>query len=307
MKRRARMHAVVSHQLELEDSTRSALPRPPQGRILTACEPSWQMQNATTFADSKVEQFSPHAADVWFGSHGTQVSRALSQSQAGAFTPKLVIGCDDRTQITDTQTYPFSAICALEITAQTGQQFVGTGWFANDNTVVTAGHCVYLCNHGGWARRVRVFPGRNGEGNHAGYLAGQLRSVKGWINDHRRSADYGAIQLVDRVPTAGGFGLLALNDDDLMSALYHVVGYPADKPRGTQWGHVRALSQVKPSTLYYATDTYGGNSGCPVFFVDDRQPEQIYAVGIHNYGDVSGNSATRITEEVFENICLWME
>ena len=35
------------------------------------------------------------------------------------------------------------------------------------------------------------------------------------------------------------------------------------------------------------------------------RPNQRIVVGIHNYGDVSGNSATRITDGVFDDIEAW--
>ncbi|MEM7316014.1 MAG: trypsin-like serine protease [Planctomycetota bacterium] len=219
---------------------------------------------------------------------------------------QVVIGRDDRVRITNTRDYPFSAICALEITATTGRQFVGTGWLVSDDTVITAGHCVYLPEQGGWAKRVRVYPGRNGAGkNDSVFDAANLKSVQGWTEHKKPEADYGAIRLSKSVSDSGRLGYVTLRDRDLLRNLYHIAGYSADKRHGTLWGHVRQLNRVCGNLLCYETDIYGGNSGSPVFFRGDE--DDVYVVGIHNYGDISGNSATRITEEVFENIKEWSE
>lgn len=251
-----------------------------------------------------VDSFAATAADAWHASYGTHVSRALMQRSAADFLAEVVIGEDDRIRIRDTIEYPYSAICSLEITASNGRHFVGTGWLVDERTVVTAGHCVYLAEQGGWARRIEVYPGRNGHEGRVPIRAVRLHSNRGWTRDRRRSADYGAITIDEPIPDYGSFGYVTLKDSDLMSQVYHVVGYSADKPSGTLWGHLRPLAEVRKNTLIYETDTYGGNSGCPVFYLDRND---VYAVGIHNYGDLSGNVATRITEEVFDNIQGWAD
>lgn len=278
----------------------------PQRGLLPEFQPGWQMfqKNRRRLEDDSC-QFDPRAADAWHASYGTHVSRAVAQSNANEFVTQAVIGTDDRIQITNTDAYPYCAICSLEITAKTGRQFVGTGWLASNDTVITAGHCIYMPDQGGWAKRVKVFPGRNGVGGSDPFLGIGLQSVEGWTKSRKPAADYGAIQLNGKTSEHGTLGYLALKDRDLMSNLYHVAGYSADKPLGTLWGHARQLQDVRKNVLLYETDTYGGNSGGPVFFLDDQSGE-VYVVGIHNYGDVSGNSATRITAQVFDTIADWI-
>ena len=74
---------------------------------------------------------------------------------------------DTRIQIANTGDYPWRAHCSLLITANDGSQWIGTGWFIGPQTLVTAGHCVFIKNApcpGATAgcRAFRVMPGRNG-------------------------------------------------------------------------------------------------------------------------------------------------
>jgi len=189
----------------------------------------------------------------------------------------------------------------LIIGSATGRSYVGTGWLIDNRTVITAGHCVYLHNEGGWAQEILVMPGRNGTGVPVRRTSSGLFSVRGWIRDKQPASDYGAIRLSEPFSDHGSLGYTVASNSELSSYNCHVVGYPSDK-NGTMWGHVRRLKQVNPRTIVYDIDTYGGNSGSPVFVVLGNR---VFAVGIHNYGDRSGNSGTRITDTVFDNMESW--
>jgi len=72
------------------------------------------------------------------------------------------IGVDQRLPITNTMDIPWRRYCALRITFPSGASYRGTGFFIGPRAVATAGHCVYLRNQGGWARKIEVIPGNNG-------------------------------------------------------------------------------------------------------------------------------------------------
>jgi V8-like Glu-specific endopeptidase len=63
------------------------------------------------------------------------------------------------------------------------------------------------------------------------------------------------------------------------------------------------VDDVDEQTFTYQIDTMGGQSGAPVWvkLSDGRR----LGVGIHTNGAMTGNSATRITQEVFDNIAAW--
>ena len=60
--------------------------------------------------------------------------------------------------------------------------------------------------------------------------------------------------------------------------------------------------KLSPRVITYDIDTMGGQSGSPVWVL---QNGQRYAVGVHTNGAGSGNSATRIDANVFIRLTEW--
>ncbi len=245
---------------------------------------------------------------------GDPMANALLQQRPELLrsTAEVVIGKDDRVRVGNTKVYPWRCICQLTIETKTGQVAVGTGWLVGPRTVITAGHCVYLHNHGGWAKRITVRAGRNGPDSPYGAVASsQFHSVSGWKSKANRSNDYGAIILPSNQPLGTRLGHFGFANHGALSLLGRVVnlsGYPAgnvnpeNKPFGYQWWHARMITFVAPRYFVYNIDTQGGQSGSPVWRLINGKR---YAVGIHTNGSSSGNSATRITKPVFDNIKSW--
>jgi V8-like Glu-specific endopeptidase len=220
--------------------------------------------------------------------------------------PEVIIGTDDRVRVTATTTYPWRAICALRITAANGRRFIGTGWLVSPRTVITAGHCVFMHNEGGWARSIEVIPGLNDAARPFGSAAsGNLRSAVGWTQSRNREYDYGAIllpanaRLGDRT---GWFGFAVRDDAFLRAASLNLSGYPGDKGGNQQWFMAQRTKSVSARVITYDIDTMGGQSGSPVWVL---QNGQRYGVGVHTNGHSSGNSATRIDGNVFNRMLGW--
>ena len=242
--------------------------------------------------------------DAWFASFDKKDAPKTDSE----FSAETVLGQDDRIKITATDHYPWRAICSLLITSKTGKRYVGTGWFIGPGTVMTAGHCVYLHNEGGWAKSIQVMPGRNGNTLPYGSVtSSNLRSVKGWTNSKKQTMDYGAIILPSSKrlgSKTGWFGFANLGSSTLKNKFLNLSGYPADKPSGTQWFHGRKVDHLGTRKIYYKIDTFGGQSGSPVWYIVNGKR---YGVGIHAYGSGGGstNSATRIVKAVFDNMISW--
>jgi V8-like Glu-specific endopeptidase len=240
--------------------------------------------------------------DAWYGSYGTPVSAALLRrdDNVARLVAETVFADDDRQQIQNTQDFPWVCLCWLVITGESGNQFIGTGWLAGPRTVITAGHCVYLHNEGGWAQQIQVYPARNGNQQFGEFTSSNLHSTVGWTEQKSEADDYGAIVLADG--QTDWMGYEAADDDTLQGLLVNVTGYPGDKENGTLWGSTRRLVGATDRQLTYDISTFGGQSGSPVFYKDG---ENRWVIGIHNYGGASANTATRITSQVFDDIEAW--
>jgi V8-like Glu-specific endopeptidase len=279
--------------------------------------------NAATPTATGLEAVAGHTEAVSFGPEAAAPPRVqevppdfgdlpdIGEASFGSGGIEAVIGVDERTQITDTASYPWRAIASLVITARDNSQWVGTGWFVSPRTLITAGHCVHIKNSGvpgrdGWVSKINVMCGRNGtELPYGSVTSTVFKSVDGWTENGDENFDFGAII----VPTplgdeVGMFGVAVYPDDELLGTLVNISGYPGDKPAGSQWFDSRAVAQVNARKVYYEADTAGGQSGAPVFrIVDDVR----IGVAVHAYGGATANSGTRINDEVYGWMKSWME
>ncbi len=218
---------------------------------------------------------------------------------AGTISPMSVIGADGRTRITATTTFPYRAI--VHITSSIGGC---SGWLISANTVATAGHCIY--GSGGWATNVVVYPGRNGTSTPYGSCTGtRLFAPSGWTSSQSRDYDYGAIKLNCTIGnTVGWFGM-RVSTASLNGQASYTAGYPGDKTYGTQWRSDDTVRLTQTRRLYYANDTYGGQSGSIVW--NSAGGCTNCGIAVHAYGvDSTGyNGGTRIIQEVYNNLTTW--
>ena len=217
-----------------------------------------------------------------------------------------VFGQDNRVRVGNTQAFPFRTICKLEITAADGARFGCSGALIGPRTVLTNGHCVYMHNHGGWARSIRVIPGKNGSSEPYGSaVSRQYHSVKGWTDSRSSNYDYAVIVLPSNQKlgnVVGYMGLANLSFLSLMGLRVNNSGYPGDKPNGTQWWNSNNVLAVTARRLFYRLDTFGGQSGSPVWRFKDGNR---HIVAVHNTGGPVFNGSVRIVKPVFDNLVKW--
>ncbi len=218
---------------------------------------------------------------------------------------------DERVRVTNNDVYPWRCISSLLITANTGTVYIGTGWLVSPRVLLTAGHCVYMSDEGGWVTQIEVIPGRDADERPFGSVIAQdFRSVTGWTQDHDSDYDYGAILLPSDKrygDDLGWFGYASRDDDYLRGITLNLAGYPGDGGPdgidGTQWYDSRTVKDVHEKQITYEIDTYGGQSGAPVWEMDAESNR--YGVAVHTWGTSLNNGGTRITSEVFDNIVSW--
>jgi V8-like Glu-specific endopeptidase len=262
------------------------------------------------------------------GSSAPEVSRSLkllaAKGKAGPLRGaavragiETIIGpTDDRVRVLDTELAPWRMICALRMRGQSGAGAIGTGWFVGPRTLLTAGHCVYSTQFfGGWASSIEVSPGRSGAAfPYRTVRSTRFSSVNRWVQSQDPDFDIGCIHLDEPFGNeVGWFGVGALAPDELEGYLVNVSGYPGDRGGGTeQYHHKNRILRVTERRLFYDVDTFGGQSGAPVW-IHETDTAPPLAVGIHAYGvgaaadGLEANSAPRIIPEVLEQIRTWVE
>jgi glutamyl endopeptidase len=237
---------------------------------------------------------------------GTETERTVATSPVPSDFVGIttIIGTDNRVQVTSTTTYPYRAIAQISFT-QGGSTYGCTGWLINANTVATAGHCVY--DNGAWSSNVRVYPGRNGSSTPYGSCSAlRLHSVTGWTQNRNPVYDYGAIKLNCSVGNTTGWFGYRWQSASLTGQATQLFGYPCDKPYPTLWGMSDSVRQSDVRQLHYANDTFGCQSGSPVW--NSTATCTTCGIAIHAYGVYGGSSynrGTRITEGAFNNLTNW--
>lgn len=246
-----------------------------------------------------------------------QVDAKLIPSQSGEYefinasdaSLEIIIGSDDRQQVTNTTNFPNSAVTYIEAFKEDEQTaFLCTAAFVGPNVLLTAAHCLWIPEFGGFPDGVAIAPGLNGDDMPFGFdFASEIWVPDAWIAgngdiNQAYGADYGLIVLEsdDLSADTGEFTVGVMNSATLQSGEFvpSTAGYPGDKPWGTQWfGSQDSFVEVMPDLLVHNIDAFQGQSGSPVWQGDD-----LTVVGVLSFETADNNYARRITSGVMDDL-----
>lgn len=232
-----------------------------------------------------------------------------SEKQLFLYQPEVIIGPDDRVRVTNTRAWPYSVQGHMIMRFPNGKVYIGSGTMVSKHHVLTAGHCVYSKEDGGWATSVQFNASQNDANLPFGSVhATRLLSVTGWTSKNERAYDMGMLILQsDLGAQTGWFGVITIpNDRELIRKRVNVTGYPGDKGGQQLWTHADAIKSLTVENAFYDIDTVGGQSGSGVWSTFTGHSGEKVAC-IHTTGASSGNGSTRISRPKFDRIIDWMQ
>lgn len=219
---------------------------------------------------------------------------------------------DQRVRRTPTTAWPASALTQI-VAKIAGGYALCSGVFVGENVVLTAAHCLYDPDGGGWPIDLVVVPGMDGSAlPYGSFRYSNLWVPDGWANAaDRRDADptfdWGVITVAQPAGrTVGHMKVGVLTDATLRTANLtpHSAGYPGDKPQGTQWwGQRPALTNIDANFLIHDLDVYNGQSGSPVWRAADGAVIGIVSFDARVRGTTRRvNVAHRVNEQLLADV-----
>lgn len=196
--------------------------------------------------------------------------------------PERVVGTDDRTRVTSTESYPWNTVGYLCNDYPSGSAYRGTGAIVTPYMVLTAGHMVYdWSTEGGYASEVCFAPGQRqiSPGGAVTRPYGELTASSWQTNANYVDAlktnpavqfdyDYAAVFFNT------SFARLGLNTYmpvvfNLVPESINLAGYPSsvqgESNSQAMWHSFGDVTSMTDRILYYDADTTPGNSGGPVW------------------------------------------
>lgn len=220
---------------------------------------------------------------------------------------------DDRIKISPTNEYPWRTICKLYITFPDGNNFVASGAIAGRSDGVgfhclTAGHCVYRSEFGGWASKIEVIPALDND--YAPFYVAKATLIKindGWFSNSLPEYDWACITLDRQVGNfTGWMGRHTTDDFNWYKGAFHCAGYPIDRDFGLcLYYDSDAGRDADQFFHWYYMDAFGGQSGMPIW-TRDGNTRKIVALHIADADSTASNVGIRLNREKLAQLEQWL-
>jgi V8-like Glu-specific endopeptidase len=219
---------------------------------------------------------------------------------------------DDRFAVSDTTAPIWRTITLLMLYGPYGEPLGDcSGVFIGPNVVLTAAHCLYF--QGEYVSSVFAAPGATSEAPVLGLEEAFMFAVpNGWADTegalpegapvHVSPFDWGIV--VFQGDPFGGqlapYPFMAHAPDEFFSAATTIIataGFPGDKPFGSMWAAASDEYFVDNTYLYTHIDIFPGQSGSPLFAIDD---DDFFIFSVVSIGSGIANVSVRFTPPVLD-------
>lgn len=214
-----------------------------------------------------------------------------------------IIGLDNRVQITNTTDSPYRNVCYIEAYFKDGFVCYGSGVLVYFDVLLTAGHCVYKSEHGGWATHVTVTPAKNGKDNNplGSTYATHFTSNEGWTVNGDGKCDWAIVDLKKGFDTWQLFGYYN-NYYDQLGTSVTAIGYPKDH-QYYMYTDTNSITYASEYIFVVLCDFTDGESGGALIDVKSGYLIGIITSGAEvTPGEEYANYCTRITPDLCSRI-----
>jgi V8-like Glu-specific endopeptidase len=241
----------------------------------------------TSSKDNKVIYGADDREDIYDASNPFAVK--LSKSVCGMMNQSDVTFNGNGTYTLNTSSYMVSGkpACASEVFADQPTIANCTAFLIGEDIIATAGHCF---NSGDFSGVYFVFGFEMLDATTPVLIVDENQVYQGveilsrqYLNSD--DDDYSIIRLDRKVTSPGAFPLKIRRTGTLQYGQpIGVIGHPSGLPMKIAWGYQTQSYHTNPVAYFYANlDTYGGNSGSPVFNQETGIVEGILVRGETDY------------------------
>lgn len=235
------------------------------------------------------------------GDPGPALQRAGDEGARGDF------GADDEVEVKDPSVFPYSTACRLSFRFNGGGgTFSCSGTLIGPHHVLTAGHCVYQSEEGGWIEEMTVSPGYdNGAQPFGAAEVVRVHALEEWMWDEAFLYDMALLGLDRDVGEfAGHLGYESYEDpEQYVGPLFDCNHYPSS-PIGdahTQYHSHDEVIHADEVVLGHYLDTAPGSSGGGLYRDDG---DEGFLVGVNSsHWSGANNLAPRFNPERI----VWLE